>query len=76
MTPQLVEEINNAIYTMAKGTLRTLCVAYKEFTTAPLNAEPNKQGVYDIETSDLILLCVTGIRDVLRPTVKSSVEKC
>ena len=76
MTPQLSQEINDAIHVMAKGTLRTLCCAYKDMGTVPQNAQPNEQGVYDIETGDFILMCVTGIRDVLRPTVKESVRKC
>jgi len=76
MTQEKKDEINKAIYTMAKGTLRTLCFAYKDIESIPEDAEPNKQGVYDIETKGFKLLCVTGIRDVLRPTVKESVRKC
>lgn len=77
MTPELKADINTAISGMAAQTLRTLCIAYKK---APHEDQSimtsDKFGVYPCETSGFTLLCVTGIRDILRATVKDSVEKC
>lgn len=72
----LQEEIKEAIHGMAKDTLRTLCLAYKSCSNVPENEVADPQGVYPIETKGFTLLVVTGIRDVLRPTVKASVRKC
>jgi len=51
-------------------------MGYKVLDKVPENATPDNLGVYDIEKSGFTFLCITGIRDVLRPTVKGSVEKC
>jgi magnesium-transporting ATPase (P-type) len=75
----LKAEIVTAITGMAKETLRTLCLAYKfaDGSEKPENrGESDKFGVYPMENSGFTLLCVTGIRDILRPTVKDSVRRC
>jgi len=41
-----------------------------------LEGEPDKHGVFDVEKDNFTLLCIVGIRDVLRPDVKESVKKC
>jgi len=57
--------------------LRTLVIAYKYIPEDyQPNDEHNIQGVYEIERSGFTFLCLTGIRDILRPTVKHSVKQC
>jgi len=76
MSEALQTEIKDAIHGMARDTLRTLCLAYKSCPNVPDGEQPNAQGVYPIEEKGFTLICVTGIRDVLRPTVKASVKDC
>jgi Ca2+ transporting ATPase len=76
MNEGLKTEIKEAIHGMARDTLRTICVGYKSCPNVPVGETPNAQGVYPIEEKGFTLLIVTGIRDVLRPTVKASVAKC
>jgi len=77
LTPEVKKEIVGAIEGMARETLRTLCLAYKPYDHSGAQIqESDSFGVYPIETSGFTLLCVTGIRDILRPTVKASVAKC
>jgi len=40
------------------------------------NDEPDEHGVYDFEKDGFIFLCLTGIRDALRPEVIPAMEKC
>lgn len=77
MTPELKADINSAIAGMAKETLRTLCIAYKKTPHQDQGTMvSDKFGVYPLENEGFTLLCVTGIRDILRPTVSDSVRKC
>ncbi len=75
MTPELVKEIKNNITIFARKTLRTLVLAFKYLPSQTDNIEEaDEHGVYEIEKSGFTLLCITGIRDILRPTVKHSVK--
>jgi hypothetical protein len=60
------------IKTLNGKSLRTLGICYKNvYNVRELSGEPDAQGVYDVEKDNFTLLCVVGIRDVLRPTVKA-----
>jgi len=77
LTPEVKTEIIHAIEGMARETLRTLCLAYKVHDANSNGMEESDEfGVYPVEKKGFTLLCVTGIRDILRPTVKASVAKC
>jgi Ca2+ transporting ATPase len=66
------------IHKFAIGSLRTICVAYKDITQQEYEnyQEKDSRGDYLIEKSNLILIGIAGIRDTLRAGVKESVQKC
>jgi len=68
--------IENAINKMASKALRTIGIAYKEVDFNSLNKEPDEKGVYDWEKSGFTLVGICGIKDVIRPEVPGSIEKC
>ena len=51
---------------MANESLRTICLAYKELSPREDLETKDMKGVFDVETHDLILVGVLGIKDVLR----------
>lgn len=52
---------------MAGKGLRTLCIAMRNEVERLDKSTSDNLGVFDIEKSDLTLLCVIGVRDVPRP---------
>jgi len=61
---------------MADKALRTIVCAYRDL---PANADistKNEQGVFDVETKDLVLQAIFGIYDVVRPEVPEAIRKC
>lgn len=56
----------------ARQALRTILVAYKDIEQKPLEALTVDK---DIE-SDLIIIGLAGIKDPLRPEIRSAVAKC
>ena len=69
-------EIEDAIEKMAEQSLRTLAVAYKDFSEGVDLISKDKKGVHDIEKSGLTLLCLFGIKDIVREEVPGAVAKC
>ncbi|XP_034724796.1 plasma membrane calcium-transporting ATPase 2 isoform X5 [Etheostoma cragini] len=66
------EMVKKVIEPMACEGLRTICVAYRDFSGDP---EPN----WDDETSilnNLTAICVVGIEDPVRPEVPDAILKC
>lgn len=73
---KLVDEVNKNIKRMADNALRTICLAYRDLTG---NEDMNKIddfGVYAIENTDLTLMGVFGIADVIRPEVPGAIDTC
>ena len=60
-----------------KNRLRSLYIAYKDITEEEYNnpEKKNSQGKL-LDQTDLVFLCIFGIRDSLRDGVKEAVEKC
>ena len=58
--------INDAIGKLANTALRTICLAYKEVKDISEVGVQDKKGVYDIEKTWFILICILGIKDILR----------
>ena len=59
------EMVKKVIEPMACDGLRTICVAYRDFSSDP---EPNWEDENNI-LSDLTAICVVGIEDPVRPEV-------
>lgn len=58
---------------MAGRALRTICLAYKDIgPREDLNTKDDK-GVYHVETTDLTLVAVLGIKDILRQEVPRAI---
>ncbi|XP_016420772.1 plasma membrane calcium-transporting ATPase 2-like [Sinocyclocheilus rhinocerous] len=66
------EMVKKVIEPMACNGLRTICVAYRDFTADP---EPNWEDENNILT-ELTAICVVGIEDPVRPEVPDAILKC
>ncbi|XP_075997566.1 plasma membrane calcium-transporting ATPase 2 isoform X4 [Genypterus blacodes] len=66
------EMVKKVIEPMACNGLRTICVAYRDFSGDP---EPNWEDEGNILT-DLVAICVVGIEDPVRPEVPDAILKC
>ncbi|KAI4888093.1 hypothetical protein NFI96_027013 [Prochilodus magdalenae] len=66
------EMVKKVIEPMACDGLRTICVAYRDFTANP---EPSWDDENNI-VSDLTAICVVGIEDPVRPEVPEAIRKC
>lgn len=56
----------------ANDSLRTLLIAFKEINPSKDNSIPSDSEL----ESDLIVLCMVGIQDPLRPNIAKSVKTC
>ncbi|XP_064930552.1 plasma membrane calcium-transporting ATPase 2 isoform X8 [Columba livia] len=66
------EMVKKVIEPMACDGLRTICVAFRDFSSSP---EPDWDNENDI-LSDLTCICVVGIEDPVRPEVPEAIRKC
>ncbi|XP_019214849.1 plasma membrane calcium-transporting ATPase 2 isoform X6 [Oreochromis niloticus] len=66
------EMVKKVIEPMACDGLRTICVAYRDFSSNP---EPNWDDENNI-LNDLTAICVVGIEDPVRPEVPDAIQKC
>ena len=64
----------------AKQALRTIAFAYKDLkqTDGGPTHESKKETskIYDIEEGDFILICIAGIKDIIREEVPMAVMQC
>lgn len=58
---------------MANQALRTICLAYKELNGSEDLESKDHLGVYNVEITDLTLIAVFGIADIVRPEVPGAV---
>ncbi|CAD8172417.1 unnamed protein product [Paramecium octaurelia] len=72
---QDIKQIENIISEMAKQSLRTICVAYKDLNGSE-DLVSNDGKVYEVEKNNLTFLCLLGIMDNLREGVKEAVTQC
>jgi magnesium-transporting ATPase (P-type) len=80
------EFFRQKIKSFADEALRTICIAYKNVskdeienwkeTDVIIDENGNKNELYKIEESGLILIGIVGIRDILKEGVKEAVIKC
>ncbi|XP_033990937.1 plasma membrane calcium-transporting ATPase 2 isoform X3 [Trematomus bernacchii] len=66
------EMVKKVIEPMACDGLRTICVAYRDFSSDP---EPDWEDENSI-LNDLTAICVVGIEDPVRPEVPDAILKC
>ncbi|KAM9325879.1 plasma membrane calcium-transporting ATPase 2 isoform 2-T2 [Gastrophryne carolinensis] len=66
------EMVKSVIEPMACDGLRTICIAYRDFSQSP---EPDWDNENDIVT-DLTCIAVVGIEDPVRPEVPEAIRKC
>jgi Ca2+ transporting ATPase len=77
MTNEIRKLLEESIENMAKKALRTIGIAYKEVDVKQLNLEKaDERGIFDYEKSDFIMMGICGIKDIIRPEVPNSVNKC
>jgi|DeetaT_2_FD_contig_111_48842_length_2446_multi_4_in_0_out_0_4 magnesium-transporting ATPase (P-type) len=65
---------------LAVQALRAIAFAYKDLTDGQ-NGKDHKdletgQKVYEVEKFDNTLICIAGIKDIIRPEVPTAVKKC
>jgi P-type Ca2+ transporter type 2B len=68
--------MEKAIEEMATRALRTICVAYRDLDGSEDLHSKDDKGVYTVEKKDLTLLCIFGIKDILRQEVPEAVQQC
>jgi len=76
------EVVRNVIEPMASNGMRTICVAFKNYT--PDNTEPSEEHMdkepdWEDEANivrNLTCICVVGIEDPVRPEVPDAIHKC
>jgi len=77
---QMKQQLENIIKTYAKQALRTIGFAYKDLkeTDGGPNHENKSQGskIYEIEEANYILICLAGIKDIIREEVPDAVQAC
>uniref|UniRef100_A0A8C5PP79 Calcium-transporting ATPase n=1 Tax=Leptobrachium leishanense TaxID=445787 RepID=A0A8C5PP79_9ANUR len=66
------EMVKKVIEPMACDGLRTICIAYRDFSMSP---EPDWDNENDI-LADLTCIAVVGIEDPVRPEVPEAIRKC
>ncbi|KAI6172350.1 Calcium-transporting ATPase [Aphelenchoides besseyi] len=76
--------LSQVIEPMAADSLRTICVAYRDFRLTNENLEPNERVIdssvdwnkEDQVVSQLTMLAIFGIQDPVRPEVPEAIQKC
>ncbi|CAK87494.1 unnamed protein product (macronuclear) [Paramecium tetraurelia] len=68
--------IELAIQQMASQGLSTIALAYKDIKGNQDLEKINENGVYQIETVDLTLIAIVGIKDILRAEVPLGIAAC
>jgi len=86
LTPELRRSFDDTILDYARGSLRTLCLAYKQMSRSEGEAmvQADEASVEQVPTyasaaraeADLTLICLVGIQDPLRDGVADAVRRC
>lgn len=74
------QQLEQIIKSYAKQALRTIGFAYKDLNQGDggPDHENKKEGskIYEIEEGDLTLICIAGIKDIIREEVPHAVVQC
>jgi len=77
---QIKQQLNTIIEKYATNALRCICFAYKDLKEGDggPNHENKEEGqkIYDIEKSDMTLICLAGIADIIREEVPGAIKQC
>ena len=76
MNDGMKQNLDTIINEYAKQALRTICLAYKDISPnecGPTHELPESEEVKDIEKTDLTLICIFGIMDIVRQEVPGAV---
>jgi Ca2+ transporting ATPase len=72
--------LNTIIAEYATQSLRTICFGYKDLKPGeggPTHEDMDSEGViHAIEKTDFTLICILGIKDIIREEVPGAVAKC
>lgn len=61
---------------MANNALRTIIIAKKELSGGENLENKDTKGVYEIETKGFSMVCLLGIKDILRQEVPGAIALC
>ncbi|CDJ34218.1 LOW QUALITY PROTEIN: Ca2+-ATPase, putative [Eimeria mitis] len=74
------KDIEDRVIGMAREALRTICIAYREFSTDAVpnwkEKQPAPKQLFLVAEQDLICLGIFGIQDPVRDEVPGAVERC
>lgn len=74
------QQLDQVIKTYAKNALRTIAFGYKDLKEddGGPNHESKEEGskIYDIEKEGFTLICIAGIKDIIRDEVPGAVRQC
>ena len=77
---QMMQRLDQIIKTYAKNALRTIAFGYKDLKEddGGPNHEDRDEGskIYKIEEGDFTLICIAGIKDIIREEVPGAVRNC
>lgn len=82
LTQEGIDALTNAVRSYTEGSLRTLGLAYRDFTTWPPaqsnsdHEEPEDEVSFDDVFADLTFVGVVAMKDPLRPGVSDAVAQC
>lgn len=76
ITEELKQKMEVAIKAMADEALRTIVCGYRRLKGDEDLTTKDRLGVFDVETHDLTLLGIFGIKDIIRKEVPPAVEQC
>ncbi|KAL4383417.1 hypothetical protein GQ457_15G029490 [Hibiscus cannabinus] len=76
MDKEKVAFFENAIETMAAGSLRCVAIAYRSYESEKVPTNEEELARWALPEDDLVFLAVVGIKDPCRPSVKESVKLC
>lgn len=74
------QNLSEVITHYASGALRTICFAYKDLAAnegGPHHTDMDPDNVlHAVERKDFIVVCIFGIKDIIRPEVPEAVATC
>jgi Ca2+ transporting ATPase len=74
------QQLEQIIKSYAKNALRTIGFCYKDLKEgeggADHDSKPKESKIYDIEKDELTLICIAGIKDIIRDEVPDAVVQC
>jgi P-type Ca2+ transporter type 2B len=77
---QVKQQLNTIIKKYATNALRCICFAYKDLKEGDGGAahENKAEGskIYDIEMDGMTLICLVGIKDIIREEVPEAIRMC